>query len=424
MIDWRYKDVSEMAKIKRNPAAEKIAKAILEEYEVGSVEDMQSALKDVFGPMFEAMLKGELKNYLGYESNSKEPKETTNRRNGTISKTLKTTMGDVPIDAPRDRDGSFEPKIIPKRTRDVSAIEKKVLAMYARGMSQRDISATIEDIYGFGVSAEMISDITDSILPEVEEWRNRPLKKCYAFLFVDCMYVSVRSEYEAKDMAVYTILGYDLEGQKEILGLWMGATESKNYWMQVFDEIKARGVEDIFFISMDGVSGLEEGAKAIFPGVVVQRCIVHLIRNSIKYVPAKDYKKFTADLKKVYGAASLKAARAAFETFQNNWKQYPGAVDVWVRNFQHVEQLYDYGSAVRKVMYTTNAIEAVNSSFRKVTKKGSFPNENAVFKILYLRITELQKKWDGGHYQNWSMVLNQLMVNEKFTERINKYLAY
>ena len=413
-----------MAKIKRNPAAERIAKTILEEYDVGSVEDMQSALKDIFGPMFEAMLKGELNNHLGYESNSKEPKETTNRRNGTTPKKLKTTMGEVAIEAPRDRDGSFEPKIIPKRTRDVSAIEDKVLVMYARGMSQRDISATIEDIYGFEVSAQMISDITDAILPEVEEWRNRPLKKCYAFLFVDCMYVSVRSEYEAKDMAVYTILGYDLEGQKEILGLWMGATESKNYWMQVFDEIKARGVEDIFFISMDGVSGLEEGAKAIFPGVVVQRCIVHLIRNSIKYVPAKDYKKFTADLKKVYGAPSLKAARAAFETFQNNWKQYPGAVDVWVRNFQHVEQLYDYGSAVRKVMYTTNAIEAVNSSFRKVTKKGSFPNENAVFKILYLRITELQKKWDGGHYQNWSMVLNQLMVNEKFTERINKYLAY
>ena len=416
--------MSEMAKIKRNPAAEKIAKAILDEYDVGSVEDMQSALKDIFGPMFEAMLKGELNNHLGYESNSKEPKQTDNRRNGTTPKTLKTSMGEVPIETPRDRDGSFEPKIIPKRTKDVSAIEGKVLAMYARGMSQRDISATIEDIYGFKVSADMISDITDVILPEVEEWRNRPLKKCYAFLFVDCMYVSVRSDYEAKEMAVYTILGYDLEGQKEILGLWMGVSESKNYWMQVFDEIKSRGVEDIFFISMDGVSGLEDGAKAIFPGVVVQRCIVHLIRNSIKYVPAKEYKKFTSDLKKVYGAASLKAAKAAFETFQNNWKQYPGAVDVWMRNFQHIEQLYDYGSAVRKVMYTTNAIEAVNSSFRKVTKKGSFPNENAVYKLLYLRVTELQKKWDGGHYQNWSLVLNQLMVNEKFADRIEKYLIY
>lgn len=414
--------MSEMAKIKRNPAAEKIAQTILEEYEVGSVEDMQSALKDIFGPMFEAMLKGELDNHLGYKSNSKEKKETTNRRNGSTPKTLKTTMGEVPISSPRDREGTFEPVIIPKRSKDVSAIENKVLAMYARGMSQRDISATIQDIYGFDVSAEMISNITDAILPEVEQWRNRPLKKCYPFLFVDCMYVSVRSDYEASEKAVYSILGYDLNGQKELLGLWMGATESKNYWMQVFDEIKSRGVEDVFFISMDGVSGLEDGAKAIFPGVVVQRCIVHLIRNSIKYIPTKDYKKFTGDLKKIYGAVSLKAAKAAFETFQNSWKDYPGAVDVWKRNFQHVEQLFDYGGAVRKVMYTTNAIEAVNSSFRKVTKKGSFPNENAVYKVLYLRAMELKKKWENGHYQNWSMVLNQLLVNEKFTNRIKKYV--
>ena len=416
--------MTEMAKIKRNPAAVKIAEAILKEYEPGSVEDMQGALKEIFGPMFEAMLKGEMNNHLGYESNSRDPKETTNRRNGSTPKTLKTTMGEVPISSPRDRDGSFEPQVVPKRTKDVSAIEGKVLSMYARGMSQRDISSTIEDIYGFKVSAEMISDITDVVLPEVEQWRSRPLKKCYAFLFVDCMYVSVRNEYEAREEAVYTILGYDLKGHKEILGLWMGASESKNYWMQVFDEIKARGVEDVFFISMDGVSGLEDGAKAIFPGVIVQRCIVHLIRNSIRYVPAKDYKKFTAELKKVYGAPSLKAARTAFEAFQNNWKQYPGAVDVWTRNFLHVEQLYDYGSAVRKVMYTTNAIEAINSSFRKVTKKGSFPNENAVYKVLYLRIKELEKKWEGGHYQNWPMVLNQLMVNEKFASRIEKYMVY
>ena len=416
--------MNNMAKIKRNPAAESIAQKILEEYECGSVEDMQSALKDIFGPMFEAMLKGELNNHLGYENNSKEPKQTANRRNGSSPKTLKTTMGEVPIKAPRDRDGSFDPQIIPKRTRDVSDIEGKVLAMYARGMSQRDISSTIEDIYGFKVSSEMISDITDVVLPEVEQWRNRPLKKCYAFLFVDCMYVSVRSDYEAKDQAVYTILGYDLEGNKDILGLWMGASESKNYWMQIFDEIKARGVEDVFFICMDGVSGLEVGAKSIFPKVVVQRCIVHLIRNSIKYVPSKDYKKFTADLKKVYGAPSLKAARTEFETSQNNWKQYSVAVDVWNRNIQHVEQLFDYGSAVRKVMYTTNAVESINSSFRKVTKKGSFPNENAVYKILYLRITELEKKWEGGHIQNWSMVLNQLMVNENFAGRIQKYLEY
>ena len=289
-------------------------------------------------------------------------------------------------------------------------------------MSQRDISKTIEDIYGFSISHEMVSDITDVILPELEERRNRPLKKCYAFLFVDCMYVTLRSGYEAKECAVYTILGYDLNGHKDILGLWLSESESKNYWMQIFDELKARGIEDVFFMSMDGVSGLEEGAKAIFPKIIVQRCIVHLIRNSIKYVPSKDYKKFTQELKKVYGAPNLKAAAAAFESFCRTWEQYPGAIEVWKRNFKFVEQLYDYGSDVRRIMYTTNAIESINSSFRKVTKKGAFPNENALFKLLYLRCTELEKKWNNGTIHDWSKVLNQLMVNEIFTSRIEKYL--
>ena len=411
-----------MARIKRNPASVALAQKIIEEYNPQSVEDMNNALKDIFGPMFEAMLQGEMNIHLGYENNDKGPKKTQNRRNGYGSKTLKTTRGEVDIEVPRDRDGTFEPQIVPKRTKDVSEIENKVLAMYARGMSQRDISSTIEDIYGFEISHDMISDITDAIIPQLEEWRVRPLQKCYAFVFVDCMYVTLRTGYEVKECAVYTILGYDLQGHKEILGLWISESESKNYWMQIFDEIKARGVEDIFFISMDGVSGLEDGAKAIFPNVVVQRCIVHLIRNSIKYIPSKDYKKFTEDLKKVYGAPSLKAANTAFETFSRTWEQYTGAVDVWKRNFKYVEQLFDYGSAIRKVMYTTNAIEAINSSFRKVTKKGAFPNETALFKLLYLRVTELEKKWAGGHVNHWAMVLNQLMVNDKFSNRLTKYL--
>lgn len=413
-----------MARIKRDPKKVALAQAIIEAYNPESVEDMNEALKDLFGPLFESMLQGEMNNHLGYDSNDKGPKNTTNRRNGYTKKTLKTTQGEVEIESPRDRDGSFEPILIPKRKKDVSAIEEKVLAMYARGMSQRDISSTIEDIYGFSVSHEMISDITDAILPELEEWRARPLKKCYPFLFVDCMYVSLRQEYEVNQVAVYVILGYDLAGNKEILGLWLSPTESKNQWMQIFDELKTRGMEDVFFISMDGVSGLEAGAKAIFPNVVVQRCIVHLIRNSIKYIPSKDYKKFTQSLKRVYGAANLKAAKTAFESFCNEWKQYPGAVSVWERNFIHVEQLYNYGSAVRKIMYTTNAIEAVNSSFRKVTKKGSFPNENALFKSLYLRIKELSEKWAKGHISNWSIVLNQLMIDDNFRNRIEKYLHY
>lgn len=411
-------------KIKRNPAAEAVAKAIIENYQPETVEDMQNAIKDIFGPMFESMLQGEMNSHLGYESNDHGYKATDNRRNGYTNKTLKTSYGEIPIRSPRDRDGSFSPQVVPKRETDVSAIEDKVLAMYARGMSQRDIADTIEDIYGFEISNEAVSEITDRVLERVEEWQNRPLKKFYPFLFVDCLYVSVRKEMETKNSAVYVILGYDLEGKKDILGLWISESEGKHYWMQIFDEIKARGVEDVLFISMDGVSGLEEGARSIFKDVVVQRCIVHLIRNAIKYVPSKDYKAFTSQLKKVYGASSLKAAEAEFERFKQAWSHYKGAVDVWERNWQHVAQLFNYGSAVRKVMYTTNAVESVNSSFRKVTKKGSFPNEQAVYKALYLRITELYKKWNYRPVANWAMVRNQLAMDERIQKRIQQYEKY
>jgi putative transposase len=411
-----------MTKLKRDPKSVDLANRIIEEYQPKSVEDMQNALKDIFAPMFEAMLKGELNHHLGYESNDKSEKETTNRRNGYGKKSLHTSLGEVSIATPRDRDGSFEPKLIPKRHKDVSAIEDKVISMYARGMSQRDISSTIQDIYGFSVSHDMISDITDSVIPELEEWQTRPLSRCYPFLFVDCMFTTIRNEYETKKYAVYTILGYTMEGKKEILGLWLNETESKHKWMQIFDEIKARGVEDIFFISMDGVSGLEEGARAIFPDVTVQRCMVHLIRNSIKYVPSKDYKAFTSSLKKVYGAQSLNACRSAFESFKQKWSAYPGAINVWIRNFHHVEQLFEYGSAIRKIMYTTNAVESIHSSFRKVTKKGAFPNENALLKVLFLRVKELEAKWEGGHINNWSIVMNQLLVHEGLEERVHKYI--
>lgn len=357
---------------------EQLARAIIEQYQPKSVADMQDALKDIFGPMFKAMLQGEMDSHLGYQNNERGEKQSTNRRNGYTQKTLKTTAGDVPIQVPRDRDGSFEPVAVPKRKRDVSAIVDKVLAMYAKGMSQRDIAETIEDIYGFEISHDTVSEITDRVLEQLDEWQNRPLKKFYTFLFVDCLYVPVRKDYETRNYAVYVILGYDVDGKKDILGLWLSEAESKHQWMQIFDELKTRGVEDVLFLSMDGVSGLEEGAKAVFPEVTVQRCIVHLIRNSIKYVPNKDYKRYTAHLKKVYGAASLKAAEAEFERFRQAWGQYPGAVEVWVRNWQHVAQLFRYGSSVRKILYTTNPIESVNSSFRKVTKKGAFPSEKLI----------------------------------------------
>ena len=405
---------------KRSKASMAIANAIINEYQPRNAEDMQAALKDIFGPMFEAMLQGEMDSHLGYEANDHSYKDTENRRNGYSHKNVKTTYGELPVEVQRDCESTFEPQAIPKRTRDVSGIEDKVLAMYARGMSQRGISDTIEDIYGFEVSHETISNITDRVTETADEWQNRPLKKFYTFVFVDCLYVSIRKEMETKNRAVYVILGYDVDGIKDIFGIWIGESEGKHYWMQIFDGIKARGVEDILFVSMDGVSGLEEGVKSIFKDTVVQRCIVHLIRNSIKYIPSKDYKAYTAQLRKVYGAASLKAAEAEFERLKQAWSQYPGAVDVWVRNWNHVAQLFNYGSSVRKVMYTTNAIESVNSSFRKVTKKGSFPSEDAVMKALYLRITELYKKWNRRPVSNWSLVRNRLSMNDKIQARITK----
>lgn len=405
----------------RNEKGEAIAKMILEQYQPKNKEDMQDAIKDIFGPMFEAMLQGEMDAHLGYETNDHGSKKTTNRRNGYIQKNVKTSYGEVPVSVPRDRESTFEPQVIPKRTKDVSGMEDKILSMYAKGMSQRDIAETIEEIYGFELSHETISNITDRVLDQVDEWQNRPLKKFYTFLFVDCMYVSIKKDYETKNCAVYVILGYDVNGVKDVLGLWINETEGKHSWMQIFDELKSRGVEDVLFISMDGVSGLEEGAKSIFKDVVVQRCIVHLIRNSIKYIPSKDYKAFTAHLKKVYGAANLKSAEAEFERFKQAWSNYPGAVNVWVRNWQSVAQLFNYGSAVRKVMYTTNAIESVNSSFRKVTKKGAFPSEDALLKLLYLRVTELYKKWNNRPATNWALVRNQLSMDDSLQARILKY---
>ena len=258
-------------------------------------------------------------------------------------------------------------------------------------------------------------------MDEVNQWRTRPLRSFYPFAFVDCIYVSMRTERGVQQVAVYVMLAYDTNGCRDVLGLWINETESKHTWMQIFDELKSRGLQDLGFLSMDGVAGLEEGAKAIFPNVVVQRCIVHLIRNSIRYVPRKKWAAFTKQLKEVYGAVNVEAARHAFARFKQEWKEYPGAVAVWEGNFRHVEHLFNYGSAVRKIMYTTNAIESVNASFRKVTKKGSFPNEDAVFKIFYLRITELYQKWGTRTVANWAMVRNQLFIDDRMADLMAKY---
>lgn len=413
-------------KIERSPAAVAIAKAILEDGNIKSASDVNDVLREVCGTLFEALLQGEMDNHLGYDKSSQGDKPTTNRRNGYGTKTIKTRFGETEIRTPRDREASFEPQIVPKRTVDVSGIDDKVLAMYARGMSQRDIAKTIEELYGFSLSHEQISVITDRVQDEVDDWQSRPLQPVYPFVFVDCIYANVRDcQGRALNQAVYIVLGIDAEGHKDVLALQVKPTESKSEWMNLFDSLKVRGVQDILFLSMDGVSGLEDGLKSVFPETTVQRCIVHLIRNSLKYVSHNDYKAFTASIKAAYSAATLQECQRRFDEFVGQWRdKYPGAVRVWEEHRIHVEQLFNYTSAIRKVMYTTNPIESVNSSLRKVTKKGCFENETALQKVFYLRIRELNQTWSVKALLGWVAVRNQLAMYEPLLSRIRKHLPH
>ena len=399
-----------MAKKKRNPERIRLVKELLAEYQPKDLFELQDVLKDIFGPLMEDMLQGELDSHLGYEKHDQSPKETENRRNGSYPKTVSSKMGELTLSIPRDRQGDFEPALVPNGTRDISGIEEKVLAMYAKGLSDRDISATINDIYGFSVSHDTVSRIVDRVQPRLAEWQTRPLKAFYPFLYVDALVVSVKSDGRAINKAVYSIIGIDQDGIKDCLGFWISENEGTHFWLSIFDELKSRGVKKLGFVSIDGLSGLEDGIRNMFPEAIVQRCMVHLVRNSIKYIPSKHYKAFCADLKAMYGAASQSSARLALEAFVEKWSAYPSAVKVWKDNFNHVEQLFDYPAEIRKRIYTTNTIESFNSALRKVTnRKAAFPNDNSVFKILYLRTMDIAKKW-GKPLSGWAIIRGQLDI--------------
>ena len=399
-----------MAKRERDPKRDQLIKALLDEYQPKSFQELQDVLKEIFAPLMEDMLQGELDAHLGYQKHDQGQKPTENRRNGSFPKTVRSTMGKVELSIPRDRAGEFEPELVPNGTRDVSGVEEKVLSMYAKGMSDRDISETVAEIYGFSVSHETISRIVDRVQPRLAEWQSRPLNECYPFLFVDALMVSAKSDGKATKKAVYSMIGISQDGIKDCLGFWISETEGAHYWLSIFDELRARGVKKLGFVSIDGLSGLEDGIKSIFPEAVVQRCMVHLVRNSLKYIPSKHYKAFCADLKAMYGAASQTSAKAALESFVGKWSAYPSAVKVWVDNFSHVEQLFDYPAEIRKIIYTTNTIEAFNSALRKVTnRKAAFPNDSAVFKILYLRAMDIIKKWLKP-ISGWAVVRGQLDI--------------
>lgn len=412
-----------MARRKKDPAAEELAARIMEEFGPKTADEAQEALRSVFGPMIETMLKAELEAHLGYPDNDKSPKEGANRRNGYTPKKVRTSAGELEIDVPRDRDATFEPVAVPKGERDLLDIEQRVLSMYARGMSQRDIAQTVREIYGFSMSAETVSAITDRIWEELQRWRTRPLRPVYAFMFVDCLFVPVRRGRGSRNAAVYVIVAYDLEGCKDVLGLWMADAEGAHHWMGVFDELRQRGVEDVLFVSMDGLAGLEEGLRSVFPLASAQRCIVHLVRSSCKYVPHVEMQEFCRDARAFYGASSLGACREAFAAFEAKWARYPGAVRAWASHMDAVEGLFSHGPDVRRIMYTTNAVESVNASFRKVVRRGCFPDEDAVMKLLYLRVKELYGRWgEGCHQAGWANVRNQLLCEEGMRERIERYL--
>ena len=388
--------------------------------EVTSAQDLMSQIKDMVSDAIESCLQGEMDSFLGYKKSAYGEKPTTNRRNGYSSRTIKTNEGSIKINVPRDREGQFEPTIVGKWQRNLSDVETLVLSLYSKGMSQRDIADAINDIYHYEISPETVSAITDRVLDTVNKWQARELEPLYVAVFVDCIYVSIKTERETKQHAVYVITAINEQGIKDILGFWINETEGKSTWMKIFDELRARGVKDIIFMCMDGVTGLEEGAKVVFPNVVVQRCMVHLMRNSLHYIPTKSYAAFASQAKKLYSAPNLETAERELEQLEKDWSAYPGAVAVWKNNWTHVAQLYNYGSSVRKGIYTTNVIESVNSSLRKVTKKGSFPNKQSVFKVFYLRAQELSKKWTRSVH-NWSNVMNELYVDDEIRARIEKY---
>ena len=399
-----------MARRKRMSEGKKnIIAALLQEYDIQSAEDIQDALKDLLGDTIKEMMEAEMDEHLGYESY--ERSENPNSRNGYKQKQIRSKYGETTLSVPQDRDSTFEPKIVKKRQKDISAIDDKIISMYAKGMTTRQISEMIEDIYGFEVSEGMVSDITDRLLPEIEEWQNRPLAEVYPILFIDAVHFSVKDNNVIRKLAAYVILGINHEGKKEVLTIQVGENESSKYWLTVLNELKNRGVKDILIVCVDGLTGIKEAINAAFPKTEYQRCIVHQVRNTLKYVPDKDRKAFAADLKTIYQAAGEKKALAALEHVTEKWTpKYPNSMKRWKDNWDAISPIFKFSATVRKVIYTTNAIESLNSTYRKLNRQRSvFPSDTALLKALYLATFEATKKWTIT-IRDWGQVYGELSI--------------
>lgn len=386
-----------------------IIAGLLEEYDIQTAEDIQEALKDLLGGTIQSMMEAELREQLGYDKYERSDSE--NARNGTKSKKLRSQYGEIPISVPQDRNSEYEPKIVPKRKKDISGIESKIISMYAKGLSTRQISAQIEDIYGFEVSEGMVSDITNKLLPEIEEWQNRPLSSVYPIVFIDAVHFSVRDESIIKKLAAYIILGISEEGKKEVLSIHVGGNESSKYWLSVLNELKNRGVSDILILCADGLSGIKESIAAAFPQTEYQRCIVHQVRNTLKYVSDKDKKQFAADLKTIYHAANEEVGYEKMHSVSEKWEtKYPRAMKGWESNWDAISPMFKFSAEVRKIIYTTNAIESLNSAYRRLNRGRSvFPSDTALLKSLYLATFEITKKWTNI-LRNWGKVYGEFAV--------------
>lgn len=376
-----------------------------------STGDIQAKLKKLFAGTIEQMLEVEMDEHLGYEKNSVLGNNSGNSRNGYGKKTISSDYGDCEISVPRDRNGEFEPKVIEKRQTRTDEIEQKIMAMYAKGMSQRDIEDTLRDIYGSDVSQSMISKITDRILPEVNDWQNRPLSKIYPVIFFDGIVFNSRKDNKIIQKCVYSVLGINMEGRKEILGMWISENESASFYASICADLKNRGVTDVFIACHDNLTGLNEAIKSIFPRTKNQLCIVHQIRNSCKFVPYKDRKAVCADLKKIYGAVNLDDAEFAKEEFREKWdKKYPNILKSWDKNWAELTAFFEYPQEIRKIIYTTNPVESYHRMVRKFTKtKAVFPTDDSIRKAVYMSVQEISKKWTMP-VRDWGLAYSQFMI--------------
>ena len=400
---------------KRSPeeqARREKIRELLEVSNISSMEDIQSLFKETIAEFMENGLDAELDDELGYSRYDYRNKDTDNSRNGHSSKRLRTSMGDVEVSVPRDRKGAFEPQILKKNQTSISQdIEEKILSMYAKGMTTSDIEAHIRDIYGVEVSDTTVSRITDKILPIAKEWQQRPLEGVYAVVFLDAIQYHVRSEGQVIKKAVYIAIGIDLDGRKDVLGMWVGETESAKFWATVLNSLKNRGVEDIFIACTDNLTGFFAAIEAVFPRTEVQNCIIHQLRNSSKYVSYKDIMALMADLKAVYAAVDEQSALDALDAFSERWdKKYPKISRSWRENWTNLSIYFKFPQEVRRLIYTTNTIEGFNRQLRKVTKsKSVFPTDDSLLKMLYLAMMDITKKWTGRR-QDWSVIHAQLTI--------------